>query len=199
MKSETPAIILSKDLHGESFIRFNLYTQEHGLITALMRKPSRRKTGMPDLFQTGNATIERRNAEQIAFLTGFEAVIARVRMASTISGLKAACRFSRILVMNTPHMEVSQDLFDLINRCLDGWEKGGDPNTILLKSLYLLASSEGFPVRQEWYDTLGPNMRGRAGDAIFSPLADQKPEQDNTDIVQALEHWLVHSAGFTLQ
>ncbi|MBN2233780.1 MAG: recombination protein O N-terminal domain-containing protein [Opitutales bacterium] len=198
MKSETPAVVLSKDLHGESFIRFNLYTREHGLITALMRKSVRRKTGMPDLFQTGSATIERKNTEQIAFLTGFEAIIARVRMASTIPGFETACRFSRILVMNTRHMEVTLDLFDLINRCLDGWEKGGDPNTILLKSLYLLASSEGFPVRQEWYNSLSPNIQQRAADAIFSPLAEQQPRQDTADLLQALEHWLVHSAGFTL-
>lgn len=198
MKSETPAVVLSKDLHGESFTRFNLYTREHGLITALMRKSSGRKSGMPDLFQTGNATIERKSTEQIAFLTGFEAIVARVRMASTISGFETACRFSRILVMNTRHMEVTQELFDLINRCLDGWEKGGDPNTILLKSLYLLASSEGFPVRQEWYDTLGPNLQRRAADAIFSPLAEQPPGRDSTDILQSIEHWLVHSAGFNL-
>lgn len=198
MKSESPAIILSKDLHGESFIKLNLYTSEHGLLTALMRRSSRKSTGTPDLFQTGTATIDRKNPEQIAFVTGFEPLVVRTRIASGLNRFETACRFSQILIMNTRHMEISIDLFDLINRCFDGWEKDGDPTVILLKSLYILASSEGFPVRQEWFDSLSASMRQTAGVALFSPLSGTDQDSGVSDILKSLEHWLVHSAGFTL-
>ncbi len=198
MKSETPAVILSRDLHGESFLKLNLYTTEHGLLTALIRRSSRKSTGNPDLFQTGNAIIERKNPEQIAFLNGFDPTVIRTRIASGLTRFETACRFSQILIMNTRHMEITRDLFDLINRCFDGWEKDGDPTVILLKSLYLLASSEGFPVRQEWFDSLSASMRQTAGVAIFSPLSGTDKDSGIRDILQSLEHWLVHSAGFTL-
>ena len=98
--------------------------------------------------------------------------------------------------MNTRHMEISIDLFDLINRCFDGWEKDGDPTVILLKSLYILASSEGFPVRQEWFDSLSASMRQTAV-ALFSPLRNGS-RFGVSDILKPLEIWLVSLGGIPL-
>lgn len=192
---EPSALVLGLEPYGEGFLRLTLLGREHGLQTVLLRQ-SRQKSP-PDLFDCLEVQWQQRSAGGPGFAGEFRLLRRFENLGLSWAALKAASAHARIIVDNAAHLEDPAPIHDLTLRLLENLQAGAPPGLASLKALYLLARSEGFPVKEAWLARLTPDLRRRTIAALQASLAAQaSPDAD--EALASLRHWLQREADFHL-
>ncbi len=200
LRLSTEGFLLSKKTTGESYLSYQIFSGEHGLLLCLKRV-SQKKTDkvQPDLFDRAQLDLEKPQTGYAWFVRDYEIIKRHTGIARNYNSLLCASEFASTLLKNLTHTETFAGLFHLTGVVFQSWEKGLNPELVLLKSLYLFAREEGYPVKQDWWQNLPPSEREEA-----TRLLNNKIETLNIDdeklqsILQNFKKWLPQGTDILL-
>jgi hypothetical protein len=158
------AFVIEKRPPAEAFQTFVLFSGEHGNLTALHRLSARAgaRSPLPDLFDEVSATLESSNQGRTWFFREARIAVRRAAIGRSYDALRFASALAAIISRNPVHEESREGVAKLLRAALDAFGASGRPDVVHLKSLYLFARDEGYPVRQEWLPSLGADRDAAA-------------------------------------
>lgn len=166
------AIVLKLAPSGENYTQVQLLTPEHGTLSTLKRNQSKASPSSIDLFDQGEAQLDHKPSDgsHQGFLNGFSVSKKRIQLGQSYPALKAASWISNLFLQNPLHQEEDAETFQLAEKALDALARNSSPQAVLLKTLYLLARHEGYPVKEDWARKLEPILARNVATLINTPL-----------------------------
>jgi recombinational DNA repair protein (RecF pathway) len=153
------SLVLKTAPSGESFLKLYLLTIQNGVFLCLKRIPKKAlHSSIPDIFDQALITLETSQQGTMRFVKEYQITQRREQIGHNYRSLSSASFFSQLLVSNAAHLPESKTLFNLTARSFDAFAAGKVPEIVLLKSLYLVLTNEGFPVRESWWPTVPSNL-----------------------------------------
>ncbi len=164
--------LLRRTDSGEQHVLLVLFLRGHGLHHALARRRSRPAAGFPPpgLFEIGDFTLERKDPARPAFLREWAPLRRFPGIGRAYPVLQAAAAIARLYERNLVHMEDFTAAWRLLQTALDALDAKPRPDLTLLKTAYLLARSEGYPVGAHWLGRLAADERAALRRALREPL-----------------------------
>ncbi len=195
--SERNGIVLRVEEKGESFWSLAVFFEVEGLTYPLLRRS--RKVTRPDLFDTAAIMLRPGKGNGPAFAEAYRVVQRREGIGRSYDRITTASHFAEVLRRNTQHLADPTAHFPLCLRFFDSVAGGTAPEAAYLKTLFLFASTEGLPVREDWAGSLSEAEERDLADILRTPLAVQKVSSASCRaLAQALETWLVREAHFVI-
>jgi len=189
----TEAFVIEKRPPSDAFQTFGLFSAEHGNLLALQRtsrKPSPSHVA-PDLFDTVHVMLESSNQGRTWFMREVSIVARRAAIGRSYEALRFACALVAVISRNPVHEESRPNVEKLLRTSLDAFGAAGRPDAVHLKSLYLFARDEGYPVLQEWIPSLPATDRAVATAVLTRRLSEQdSAPEDVARIRRSLEDYL---------
>ncbi|HEY1763834.1 MAG TPA: hypothetical protein VGF85_02855 [Opitutaceae bacterium] len=189
----TEAFVIEKRPPADAFQIFGLFSAEHGNLLALQRVPRKPSPShvAPDLFDTICAMLESSNEGRTWFVKEVRVAVRRSAIGRSYDALRFASALAAIVNRNAVGQESRPGVERLLRTALDAFGTDPRPDIVHLKSLYLFARDEGYPVKQEWLPSLPPSDRALAAALLGRPLSEQEsPPADVARIRLALESYL---------
>lgn len=168
----TGAFVIDKRPPAESFQTFGLFSAEHGNLTALHRVPRKPPAGhvSPDLFDELAAVLETSNQGRTWFVREVRVTERRTAIGRSYESLAQASALAAVIWRNPVHEESRPAVDRLLRSAFGAFAEKDRPDIVYLKSLYVFARDEGYPVREDWLPSLAPAEREVAEPAIASPI-----------------------------
>jgi hypothetical protein len=193
----TEAFVIEKRPPTDSFQSFTLFSPEHGNLLALQRVPRRSSPThvSPDLFDDVAVMLESSNQGRSWFVKEVRIAHRRTAIGHSYEALRFASALVAVVGRNPVHEESRENVGLLLRTALDAFAAGVRPDVVHLKSLYLFARDEGYPVKQEWIPSLGPEDAATAAAVLNRRVGEQDaPPAEVARIRGSLELYL---AGHT--
>jgi len=185
------ALVLHRDLAGESHQRLRLLEPENGLCTAFLRQSKKPSSEQPDIFDLGEFFLDASKDGNTWFVREFRLERRLPGLARHYPRLQAAAEYSQFLSRNTVHCHHPAAVFEAAERTLSGLEHAVLPETALLKGYFVFARQEGWPVREDWLNNLPPQHQEMAVEILNTPLKDLEPEPKiAANLYRSLKNWL---------
>lgn len=164
--------MLRKSVSGEHNLLMVFFLRENGLTFALARTPSKPSgsTSLPDLFDVGQLILEQKAAGKPAFLKDYTVSIAHEGIGRSYRHLQAASKLARFFEKNLLHMEHYPEAWDLLGHALAALSEKPNPEAVLLKTCFLFARSEGYPVLAHWLGGKTEKERQSISATLKTPL-----------------------------
>jgi hypothetical protein len=172
----TEAFVIEKRPPSDAFQSFVLFSAEHGNLVALQRvprKPSPSRVS-PDLFDEVSAMLESSNQGRTWFVKEVRIAARRSGIGASYDALRFASALAALVGRNPVHEESREGVARMLRTALDAFCAGVRPDIVHLKSLYVFARDEGYPVKQEWLPSLSAGDRGAAAAILNRRLSDQE-------------------------
>ncbi len=188
MSTLEQALILKTAPSGESFVSIHALSAERGLFHCLKRiaKSTKKPSPKPDLFDTAELQLEAsKSGNGTLFVKDYRLHRSRGNIGSSYNSLLNACQYAGMLVRNGTHLPDTGALFTLAVRTCDAFDSGKAPQIVLLKGLYLLLQTEGFPIREDWLPRLDGISRELARELIQNPIS-ETPTKESLEGCEAL-------------
>lgn len=192
----TEAFVIEKRPPSDAFQTFGLFSAEHGNLLALQRIPRKPSPShvAPDLFDTISAMLESSNQGRTWFVREVRIVARRAAIGRSYEALRFASALVAVISRNPVHEESRPSVERLLRTALDAFVAGGRPDIVHLKSLYLFARDEGYPVMQEWLPSLPAADRAAAAAVLNRRLSEQDTAPaDAARVRRSLEDYLKSS------
>ena len=155
---------------SEHFLKLDYLSPVNGLNYGLLRfSPKNKKASRPDLFDTAEIHIELGNVRKQHFLKDYSPITQRPAIGKHYSRLDYTCRFARFLLENLSSVPDPEELYQLSKQSLDAFNSGYPPETILLKALYRFLKIEGFPVENNWWQSIPQAQKNQAQQLLNTP------------------------------
>jgi hypothetical protein len=153
----TEAFVIEKRPPTDAFQAFGLFSPEEGNLLALQRVPRRASPShvSPDLFDEVSAMLESSNQGRTWFVKEVRITTRRSGIGRSYDALRFASALAAVISRNPVHEESRENVARMLATALDALATGARPDAVHLKSLYLFARDEGYPVKQEWLPSLG--------------------------------------------
>ena len=148
--------MIEKRPPADAFQTFGLFSAEHGNLVALQRVPRRPSPShvSPDLFDEISAMLESSNQGRTWFVKEVRIATRRAAIGGSYDALRFASALVSVIGRNPVHEESRENVARLLRTALDAFCAGVRPDAVHLKSLYIFARDEGYPVKQEWLPSL---------------------------------------------
>jgi hypothetical protein len=175
----TEAFVIEKRPPADAFQTFGLFSEEHGNLLALQRvarKPSSSHVA-PDLFDEVSVMLESSNQGRTWFVKEVRIRARREGIGRSYDALRFASALVAVIGRNPVHEESRPHVAQLLRTALDAFASAERPDVVHLKSLYLFARDEGYPVKQEWLPSLPAADRGIAASVLNRRLEEQESTQ----------------------
>lgn len=189
----TEAFVIEKRPPADAFQTFGLFSAEHGnllILQRIARRPSSSHVA-PDLFDEVQAMLESSNQGRTWFVREIRISRRRAGIGRSYEALRFASALAAVIGRNNVHEEGRANVALLLRTALDAFGEAGRPDVVHLKSLYLFARDEGYPVKQEWLPSLPAADRRIAASALNRRLSEQdSSEADIARIRRSIEDYL---------
>jgi hypothetical protein len=189
----TEAFVIEKRPPADAFQALGLFSPEHGnmlVLQRIARKPSATQVS-PDLFDEVHALLESSNQGRSWFVREVRILTRRSSIGRSYDSLRFASALVSVISRNAVHEESRLQVALLLRTALDAFGAADRPDIVHLKSLYLFARDEGYPVKQEWLPSLAAPERRVATAVLTLKLRDQDCSAgDVSRIRQSLEDYL---------
>ncbi len=189
----TEAFVIEKRPPADAFQTFGLFSPEHGNLLALQRVPRKASSShsSPDLFDEVSVMLETSNQGRTWFMKEVRIDKRRTAIGRSYDALRFASALVSVISRNHVHEESRENVALLLRTSLDAFGTAARPDIVYLKSLYLFARDEGYPVKQEWAPSLRGGDASVATEILNRPLAAQDAAaHDVARIRQSLEGYL---------
>jgi hypothetical protein len=160
----TEAFVIEKRAPTDAFQAFGLFSAEHGNLLAMQRIPRKASAShvAPDLFDEVSAMLESPNQGRTWFVKEVRITARRAGIGRSYEALLFASALASVVGRNPVHEESRVNVARMLGTALDALASGARPDVVHLKSLYVFARDEGYPVAQEWLPSLGAADRAAA-------------------------------------
>jgi hypothetical protein len=154
----TDAFVIERRPPTDAFQAFGLFSAEHGNLLAMQRVPRKPSAThvAPDLFDEVSAMLESSNQGRTWFVKEIRITTRRSGIGRSYDALRFASALASVVSRNPVHEESRANVARMLGTALDALASGARPDAVHLKSLYLFARDEGYPVQQEWMPSLSP-------------------------------------------
>ena len=154
----TDAFVIERRPPTDAFQAFGLFSAEHGNLLAMQRVPRKASAThvAPDLFDEVSAMLESSNQGRTWFVKEIRITTRRSGIGRSYDALRFASALASVVSRNPVHEESRANVARMLGTALDALASGARPDAVHLKSLYLFARDEGYPVQQEWMPSLSP-------------------------------------------
>ncbi|HEY1792357.1 MAG TPA: hypothetical protein VGG34_05525 [Opitutaceae bacterium] len=171
----TEAFVIERRPPSDAFQPLLLFCAEQGNLLAMLRVPGRPSAAhvAPDLFDEVSAILETSNQGRTWFVREIRIARRRPGIGRSYEALSAASALAAVIARNPFHEEGRAGVARALRSALDALAAGSRPDVVHLKSLFLFARDEGYPVRQEWLPSLGAADHDTAEDILARPVAGQ--------------------------
>lgn len=171
------ACLLRKAVSGEHYLLLVFFLKERGLLYVLTRQPKGRSASVqvPDLLQTGSVILEQKDPGKPAFLKDFTLQVPMDGLARSYKALQAASELARFYERNLLHMEHYEDTWPLLHKALEAMAEKPFPEATLLKTYFLFARTEGYPVLAHWLNRKKANDKAAITRVLQQPLESLEP------------------------
>jgi len=171
----TEAFVIEKRPPSDAFQAFGLFSAEHGNLTALQRVPRRPSPSHVslDLFDEVSAMLESSNQGRTWFVREVRIAARRAAIGGSYDALRFASALVSVIGRNPVHEESRENVAQLLRTALDAFCAAVRPDVVHLKSLYLFARDEGYPVKQQWLPSLSKEDLGVATSVLNRRLGEQ--------------------------
>jgi hypothetical protein len=197
----TEAFVIERRPPTDAFQALGLFSAEHGNLLALHRvprKPSPSRVA-PDLFDQVHAMLESSNQGRTWFVKELRITAQRPGIGRSYDALRFASAFAAVIGRNPVHEESRPGVARLLGTAIDAFGEGVRPDAVHLKSLYLFARDEGYPVKEEWLAGLGEGDRRTAASVLTRRAREQDADPDAVARIRAsLEAYLASSTEIIL-
>lgn len=168
------ACCLKRTASGENRFRLHLFLREQGLFHVLARFSRKSGPGkdLPDYLAVGEVTLRRKGPEQPAWLQEFSPEAGFPGLGGDYRRLQAASRLAAFFSANLPHMEEFASAWDLLHSALGAMETAAVPEVVPLKTVFLFARAEGYPMHQSWLEGQPVSRRKALAEALRRPVAE---------------------------
>ena len=189
---EVEAILLAQAKTGESNLKLSHLTRENGYTNA-SKKISKKLSdkAQPDLFDTATIKLATGYQGKSFFVKDYTPLKRRDSIPKDYHRFHTACRFTNIISINGIWLEDSHHTYRLTEQSMDAFNNCTHSDIKYLKSLYLLIRQEGYPVREDWQETLSSTQRKNLCYFLSQPLEklNNIPVETVPPIIQSLERW----------
>lgn len=189
----TEAFVIERRPPADAFQTFGLFSTEHGNLIALQRIPRKPSSThvTPDLFDEISVMLDSSNQGRTWFFREARIVVRRAAIGRSYDALRYASALAAVIRRNPVHEESRANVGRLLRTAFDAFAAAGRPDVVYLKSLFLFARDEGYPVKQEWLPSLPAADRGAAAAVLGRRLDEQEASPgDVARIRQSLEDYL---------
>jgi hypothetical protein len=164
----TEAFVIERRPPADAFQTLGLFSSEHGNLVALQRVPKKSSAShvSPDLFDEVSAMLESSNQGRTWFVREIRISTRRSGIGRSYDALRFASALASVISRNHVHEESRQNVGRMLRTALDALASCARPDVVHLKSLYLFARDEGYPVKQEWLPSLGAGDRAVAAGVL---------------------------------
>ncbi len=196
----TEGFLLSKEVAGESYQRYQIFSQGEGLLLCLQRFSTKKTPKVqPDLFDRAQIDLEKPQSGIAWFLRDYRIISRHNGLAGNYKTFLLASEFAALLLKNLSHVETFEKLFSLTAIALESWEKGYNPEVVLLKTLYLFARHEGYPVKEDWWRNLPPNERAQATRILNKKIESLNFDEDVPgSLLNNIKEWITRETDILL-
>jgi hypothetical protein len=187
------AFVIERRPPSDDFQTFGLFSAEHGNLLALQRIPRKpsAKHVTPDLFDEISVSLESSNQGRTWFFREARIVTRRASIGRSYDALRFASALADVIRRNNVHEESRANVGRLLRTAFDAFGASGRPDVTFLKSLFLFARDEGYPVKQEWLPSLPAADRAVAVAALGRKLDEQETSVEGVErIRRSLEAYL---------
>lgn len=184
-------LVLGRHEHAEVWWRLDLLTDE-GVEGALLRRRKQGEAGgVPDLFDTLEVELERREGGGVWFVKAHRLLQRREGLGRSYAALTEACRWADWLRRHGAHLPDPAAIRALLAEALTAWETGQAPAAVGIKFGWRLARSEGWPVKEDWLVRLNASELDRALEVLRTPVAElDVPPASLASLCDNLLGWL---------
>jgi hypothetical protein len=189
----TEAFVIEKRPPSDAFQAFGLFSAEHGNLTALQRVPRKPSPShvSPDLFDEVSAMLESSNQGRTWFVREVRIAARRAAIGGSYDALRFASALVSVIGRNPVHEESRENVAQLLRTALDAFCAAVRPDVVHLKSLYIFARDEGYPVKQQWLPSLSREDLGVATSVLNRRLGEQGSSAAQVaEIRRSLEDYL---------
>jgi hypothetical protein len=189
----TEAFVIEKRPPSDAFQALGLFSAEHGNLMALQRVPRKPSPShvSPDLFDEISAMLESSNQGRTWFVKEVRINTRRSAIGGSYDALRFASALVSVISRNPVHEESRENVARLLRGALDAFCGAVRPDVVHLKSLYVFARDEGYPVKQEWLPSLPADDRAVAAGALGRRLGEQDSSPEEVArIRRSLEDYL---------
>jgi len=188
----TEGLVLHKDPSGEHYWRYTLFSKEYGKLLSLQRATKKSNTHTtPDLFDLGEFEIEVPGQGSATFIREFKLHHRFSNIGKSYHRLQCASRFAHTVSQNLQHAEHFDKIYSLCCKTFKALEDAPHPDATLIKSFYIFAKDEGYPIKEDWYTHLPPFLQHDATMIIKTPLVDlQLSPAEINNVLENLCIWL---------
>jgi len=197
----TEAFVIEKRPPTDSFQGFTLFSPEHGNLRVLQRVPRRPAPThtAPDLFDDVAVMLESSNQGRTWFVKEVRIATRRAAIGRSYDALRFASALAALVGRNPVHEESREQVGLLLRTALDAFGTGVRPDVVHLKSLYLFARDEGYPVKQEWLPALDEAGQAAATAILNRPVGAQSETPETvTRLRRSLEQYLGDSTEIVI-
>lgn len=185
------ALVLKTALSGESFLKLYLLTTSNGVFLCLKRISKKAQETSPDIFDQASITLETSQQGTMRFVKEYQITKRREQIGHNYKSLSSASYLSHLLISNAEHLPESKTLFNLTVRAFDAFAAGKVPEIVLLKSLYLVLTNEGFPVRESWWPSIPSNLNSLAKNLLQQSAPMQIDAVEKKHCQEIYEHLIL--------
>jgi hypothetical protein len=145
----------------------------------------------PDLFDEISVSLDSSNQGRTWFIREARIVTRRASIGRSYDSLRFASALASVIRRNPVHEESRAGVGRLLRTAFDAFGSAARPDVVYLKSLYLFARDEGYPVKQEWLPSLPASDRAVATQALGRRLGEQESAGADVErIRRSLEDYL---------
>jgi len=189
----TEAFVIERRPPSDAFQTLGLFSAEHGNLLALQRIPKKPSAThvTPDLFDEISVSLDSSNQGRTWFIREARIVTRRASIGRSYDSLRFASALASVIRRNPVHEESRAGVGRLLRTAFDAFGSAARPDVVYLKSLYLFARDEGYPVKQEWLPSLPASDRAVATQALGRRLGEQESAGADVErIRRSLEDYL---------
>lgn len=175
-----------------------VFSQEQGLLTVWLRQSGASRGKAPillDLFDDAELSLGSSNQGRTWFLDEARVLRRRSEIGRSYEALSKASKFAALIGRNPIPDEGRERIALLLEQALNAFaDKERHPELVYLKALYNFARGEGYPVKQDWLDTLQDTLREQAIALLKRPSGppplDEEESKLAVRLVRRLEDYL---------
>ncbi len=184
------ALILDCAPSGESYLKL-FWLSATAVDYALLRESSRKTSARPAAPQLLEMMLETSRSGGVRFVREWRILTEWPDLARHYRNFVTWGNLVRFIRPNLAHLSDHSPVFNLMKTSLNALAAGHHAGATELKTLFQFGRDEGYPVREEWLATLGSSRREFAQGVLFSPLAGQNPDPNETsELVTSLKRYL---------
>ncbi len=172
---ETDAFVLLRQPPSDAFQMLSVLSAEHGVLSILQRVPGKAGASatLLDLFDEAALVLETSNQGRTYFVKETRILTRHSGIGRSYDALRLASTLTALVSRNPVNEESRAGVASLLRAALTAFGTSDRPDVVYLKSLYRFARDEGYPLKQEWFQTLGSSDRAVLTTVLNRPLNEQ--------------------------